>query len=368
MIPLFDIKPKKSEIKQYLNLYKKNLLKADFIQGQQVKELEKALSNYTGIKYVQTCANGTDALVISLKSLNLKKNSYVITTPFSWISTAHAIINSGLTPLFVDVKINDFNLDIEEIKKAYEKYKKKVSCVLSVDLFGAPNDNDKIYNFCKLKKIKFLIDGAQSFGSTINRKSSFKFCDIATTSFFPTKPLGCYGDGGAIFTKNKILKNKIRSLCFNGIDIDKSKFKTIGLNSRLDTIQASVLLKKLKNLDKKLNFLRKIFFYYNKNLSEHFMFQKIKSNYKSSHALLSIITERMNRKEAMNVFKKNKIETKIYYPVLMSKQKSIKKNSKIYGKLKIANYLTNNIFSISFNKKINLKIIGKIKNYLNSHI
>ena len=368
MIPLFDIKPKKSEIKQYLNLYKNNLLKADFIQGQQVKELEKALSDYTKIKYVQTCANGTDALVISLKSLNLEKNSYVITTPFSWISTAHAIINSGLIPLFVDVKINDFNLNIQEIKKAYKKYKKKISCVLSVDLFGAPNNNDEIYNFCKLKKIKFLIDGAQSFGSTINRKSSFKFCDIATTSFFPTKPLGCYGDGGAIFVKNKILKNKIRSLCFNGIDTNKSKFKTIGLNSRLDTIQASVLLKKLKNLDKKLNFLKKIFFYYNKNLSEHFMFQKIKSNYKSSHALLSIISKKMNRKEAMNLFKKNKIETKIYYPVLMSKQESIKKNSKIYGKLKNANYLSNNIFSISFNKKINLKIIRKIKNYFNAHI
>ena len=270
--------------------------------------------------------------------------------------------------MFVDVKINDFNLNIQEIKKAYKKYKKKISCVLSVDLFGAPNNNDEIYNFCKLKKIKFLIDGAQSFGSTINRKSSFKFCDIATTSFFPTKPLGCYGDGGAIFVKNKILKNKIRSLCFNGIDTNKSKFKTIGLNSRLDTIQASVLLKKLKNLDKKLNFLKKIFFYYNKNLSEHFMFQKIKSNYKSSHALLSIISKKMNRKEAMNLFKKNKIETKIYYPVLMSKQESIKKNSKIYGKLKNANYLSNNIFSISFNKKINLKIIRKIKNYFNAHI
>lgn len=110
-----------------------------------------------------------------------------------------------------------------------------------------------------------------------------------------------------------------------------------------------------------------MFFYYNKNLSEHFMFQKIKSNYKSSHALLSIISKKMNRKEAMNVFKKNKIETKIYYPALMSKQKSIKKKSKIYGKLKIANYLSNNIFSISFNKKINLKIIRKIKNYLNAH-
>ena len=109
MIPLFDIKPKKSEIKQYLNLYKKNLLKADFIQGQQVKELEKALSNYTGIKYVQTCANGTDALIVSLKALNLKKNSYVITTPFSWISTSNAILNCNLKPFFIDIDKSSFN-------------------------------------------------------------------------------------------------------------------------------------------------------------------------------------------------------------------------------------------------------------------
>ena len=361
MIPLFDIKPKKSEIKQYLNLYKKNLLKADFIQGQQVKELEKALSNYTGIKYVQTCANGTDALVVSLKALNLKKNSYVITTPFSWISTAHAIINSGLIPLFVDIKKDDYNLDIDEIKKAYKKFNRKISCVLSVDIFGTPNNNDEIYKFCKLNKIKFIIDGAQSFGSEINGKSSFKFCDIATTSFFPTKPLGCFGDGGAIFTKNKTLKNRIRSLCFNGISIDKNKFKIVGLNSRLDTIQAFVLLKKLKNLDKKLFLLRKIFINFKTNLPNYFILQKINNNYKSSHALLSIISSKFSKKKIMEILKKNKFETKIYYPTLMSKQKSLKKYSKIFGKLTNANYVSKSVFSVPFNERISLKDINKIK-------
>ena len=319
MIPLFDIKPKKSEIKQYLSLYKKNLLKADFIQGQQVKELEKALSNYTGIKYVQTCANGTDALIVSLKSLNLKRNSYVITTPFSWISTAHAIINCNLIPLFVDVSLDDFNLDLTKIKLAYQKFNKKISCVLSVDIFGNPNKNNLIYNFCKSNNIKFIIDGAQSFGSKIYNRNNFQYCDIATTSFFPTKPLGCFGDGGAIFTKNYNLYKKIKSYAFNGAIKSKNTFKFVGINSRLDTIQACILLKKLNKIDTKISILKKNYEYYKLKLSKKYKLQKINDQFLSSYALTSIILN-SDRNKFLKLLKKKKINYGIYYSKLLSEQ------------------------------------------------
>ena len=366
MIPLFDIKPKKSEIKQYLNLYKKNLLKADFIQGQQVKELEKALSNYTGIKYVQTCANGTDALIVSLKALNLKKNSYVITTPFSWISTAHAIINSGLIPFFVDIKKDDFNLDIDEIKKAYQKFNRKISCVLSVDIFGTPNNNHEIYNFCKSKHIKFIIDGAQSFGSKIFNRNNFQYCDIATTSFFPTKPLGCFGDGGAIFSKNYNLYKKIRSYVFNGMAKKKSTFKIVGINSRLDTVQAYILLKKLKKLNIKISILKNNYKYYKMKLSKKYKLQKINDKFSSSYALTSLVLN-SDRNKVLNLFKKNKINCGVYYGKLLSEQNSVRNFSKNFRTLNNAKFISKKIISIPNHISLKRNELDRIIQVLNSN-
>jgi UDP-2-acetamido-2-deoxy-ribo-hexuluronate aminotransferase len=367
VIPLFNLKPNKTEVAKYLNVYKKNLLKADFIQGQQVKELEKALSNYTKIKYVQTCANGTDALEIAMKSLNLKKNTYVITTPFSWISTAHSIINSNLRPLFVDISLKSFNLDYEKVKLAYSRYKNKVSCVLSVDIFGNPNNNNKIYNFCKSKKIKFIVDGAQSFGSKINGMSSFKFCDIATTSFFPTKPLGCYGDGGAIFTKSFKTYKNLHSLAFNGKGKNKNQFITVGINSRLDTIQASLILKKLKKFDSKIFKLKKNYLIYKKYLNEIIQTQQINLNSVSSYALTSIIVK-SHRNKIISALKKNNISCSIYYKKLLSDHPSTKKKSIIFKQLKNAKKISSQILSVPNYENLKLKDLKKIIKIINLSI
>lgn len=371
MIPLFDIKPKKSEIKQYLNLYKNNLLKADFIQGQQVKELEKALSDYTKIKYVQTCANGTDALFLALSALNLKKNKekkYVITTPLSWISTSNTIINAGFTPLYVDINRDTFNLDYELIKKTLHKLNKKVFCVLSVDLFGCPNDNDKIYKICKTQKVHFIIDGAQSFGSKINNKSSFMFADIATTSFFPTKPLGCFGDGGAVFTKNKKIYKNIKSLSFNGKGKSKDNFISSGINSRLDTLQAAILIKKLKNLNKEIIKNKKIFDFYKKKLNKNFIIQQIDKNKSSAYALCTIYMKtKLNRKKILNYLMKNKVSSLVYYIKLLNEHNYIKNKSRIFKNLKNSYYLKNRIFSLPMHNcltKLNLKKITFLLNRL----
>jgi UDP-2-acetamido-2-deoxy-ribo-hexuluronate aminotransferase len=224
--------------------------------------------------------------------------------------------------LFVDVKINDFNLDIQEIKKAYEKYKKKISCVLSVDLFGAPNNNDEIYNFCKLKKIKFLIDGAQSFGSTIDKKSSFKFCDIATTSFFPTKPLGCYGDGGAVFVRDGDLAKKIRAIKSHG-GLERFVHKYIGMNSRLDTIQAGVLQVKMKYLDQVLDSRRACAQFYTKELEgiEGLVLPQVPSNSTHVWAQYSILAlNKICRDSIVVGLKAGGVNVAIFYPVPLSVQ------------------------------------------------
>ena len=368
MIPLFDIKPKKSEIKQYLSLYKKNLLKADFIQGQQVKELEKALSNYTGIKYVQTCANGTDALIVSLKALNLKKNSYVITTPFSWISTSNAILNCNLKPFFIDIDKSSFNLNYKILADVLNRFhkKKKISCVLSVDLFGCPNNNKTIHSICKKYKIPFIIDGAQSFGSRIDGDCSFKFSDIATTSFFPTKPLGCFGDGGAIFTDKKKYYYKIKSLCFNGKSKNKNNFISTGINSRLDTIQSSILIDKLNKLDKSIKKKKKLYEMYKKNLKDNFYLQKIEKNYLSANAIFSIVTKsKRHRNKIQKLLKENKIETGIYYIKTLSEHMHIKKKCFIYKQLFNAEFISERVLALPYNESITFANIKKISNLLN---
>jgi len=363
LISLFNLKPDTSELRHYLNLYQKNLIRTDFIQGKEVKELEKALSDYTKIKYVQTCAKVTDALVIALKSLNLKKKTFVITTPFSWISTVNSIYNVGLIPLFVDIDPQTYNLDFNEIKKALIKYKSKVSCILSVDLFGCPNDNREIYKLCKLYKTKFLIDGAQSFGSKIDNIFSFKFCDIATSSFFPTKPLGCFGDGGAIFTNKKKYYSLIKSLCFNGKN--QIGFDKVGYNSRLDTIQASVLQKKLSKFENNLNLRKKNIKIYKKNIKTNLKFQKIKKNYDSVFAVLSLLAPNSAKKNLILKNIKNKIDCKIYYPKIFTDYKYIKKNSKSFSNLVNAKKISRKIFSLPLHSNLKDFEIKKICNEIN---
>ena len=220
----------------------------NFIMGDEVKELEKSLEEFTGIKYAISCSNGTDALLLAMMALDIKAGDEIITTPFTFIATAETIALLGAIPVFVDIDEKTYNIDPFKIE---EKITEKTKAIMPVSLYGQPANMDMIDKITKKHNLKVIIDGAQSFGSTYNGIMDSALGDIATTSFFPAKPLGCYGDGGAVFTNDEILANKMKSLRLHG-QSKRYHHKYIGMGGRLDTIQAAVLNVKLKYYKKDL--------------------------------------------------------------------------------------------------------------------
>lgn len=222
-----------------------------FISGPQVKELEAQLAGYVGVKHCVTCANGTDALTLALMAWGIGEGDAVFVPDFTFFSSGECPAIVGATPIFVDVDERTFNLDSDKLELAVEQIisegEIKPKAVVAVDLFGLPADYARIKAVCKKYDLLLLEDGAQGFGGSINGKMACSFGDIATTSFFPAKPLGCYGDGGAIFTDNDEWAAMLRSLTVHGKSgNDKYNNIRIGMNSRLDTIQAAILLPKFK--------------------------------------------------------------------------------------------------------------------------
>ena len=233
---------------------------AKYISGPEVKELEKQLSEYVGVKHCIACANGTDAISIALRAWGIGKGDAIFVPDFTFFSSGECPADEGATPFFVDVDQRTYNLDpvkLEEaILKVKEEGKYNAKAVVVVDLFGLPADFDAIRPICDKYGLLILEDGAQGFGGNIRGKRACSFGDIATTSFFPAKPLGCYGDGGAIFTDNDEWADLIRSICVHGKDTSNpndpnAKYNNVrlGMNSRLDTIQAAILLAKFKAFD-----------------------------------------------------------------------------------------------------------------------
>jgi UDP-2-acetamido-2-deoxy-ribo-hexuluronate aminotransferase len=220
---------------------------AHFIMGPQVAELEKQLSEFTG-SYAITCANGTDALQIAMLAMDIKPGDEVITTPFTFIATAEMIAAVGAIPVFVDVCESDFNIDVSKIEAAITA---KTKAIIPVSLYGQPSDMDAVNAIAEKHKLVVIEDGAQSFGSTYKGKRSANLSKLATTSFFPAKPMGCYGDGGAVFTQDAELAAKIKSIRNHGQE-KRYYHQYIGVNSRLDTIQAAILLVKIKYYEKEI--------------------------------------------------------------------------------------------------------------------
>ena len=220
---------------------------AHFIMGPEVTELEEALSKFTG-SYAVTCANGTDALRIALMAIDIQPGDEVITTPFTFIATAEMIAAVGAKPIFVDINEIDYNIDVSKIEAVVTS---RTKAIIPVSLYGQPSDMDSLNKIALKYGLKVIEDAAQSFGATYKGKRSCNLSEIATTSFFPAKPLGCYGDGGAVFTQNADIVDKIRSIRNHG-QIKRYYHKYIGVNSRLDTIQAAVLNVKLKHYEKEI--------------------------------------------------------------------------------------------------------------------
>ena len=305
---------------------------ARYISGPEVKELEKQLAEYVGVKHCITCANGTDAITLALKVWGIGSGDAVFVPDFTFFSSGECPAAEGATCIFVDVDERSYNLDSEKLELAIEKVleegKLTPKVVIAVDLFGLPADYDNIKKICNKYNLLLLEDGAQGFAGEIKGKRACSFGDISTTSFFPAKPLGCYGDGGAIFTDNDEWATLLRSYAVHGKDGD-DRYNNIrlGMNSRLDTIQAAILQVKLKAfIDYEVKDINKVAECYtaefeNCGLDKIFVLQKIEDGVLSSWAQYTIqLPNEINRENLQKELKKFDIPTMVYYIKPMHQQ------------------------------------------------
>ena len=286
-----------------------------YIMGPEVFELEQKLADYCGVKHAISCSSGTDALLIPLMAWRIGPGDAVFTTPFTYVATAEVISILGATPVFVDVYESTYNIDCDKLEIAINKViddgKLKPKAIIPVDLFGLPARYRLIDKIAKKYNLKVIEDAAQSFGGSIRDKKVGMFGDVAATSFYPAKPLGCYGDGGAIFTNDDNLAEECKAIRIHGTKKDKYNSEMIGLNGRLDSIQAAILLEKLSIFDEELEMRNEVDKYYRKYLNNA---QYHPKEYQSAHALFSIVLgSNSKRNDLVERLSKNKIPSVIYY-------------------------------------------------------
>ncbi len=292
-----------------------------YIMGPQVAELEQQLATYVGMKHCISSANGTDALWLALRALGLKAGDAVFVPDFTFFSTAEAPAILDLVPVFVDVDARTFNMDVNDLERKWQQACNNglhPAAVIAVDLFGRPADYDAIVDFCRSKRLPLIEDGAQGFGGSIRGKRACSFGDIATTSFFPAKPLGCYGDGGALFTNDDRYADLLRSLRVHGKGTDKYDNVRLGLNSRLDTLQAAILQVKMRHFDDELKAVNRVAAKYNSLLSGKVIIPEIPDGIVSSWAQYTI--QAPNRDELQARLKAAGVPAMVYYPHTMSRQ------------------------------------------------
>jgi len=319
-----DLSKQQSIIKAQLDeAIQKVMSHGKYILGPEVFELENILSAYVNTKYCITVASGTDAILIALMALGVRAGDEVITSPFTFAANAEMIAMLGATPVFADIDSKTCNISPKEVAK---KITKKTKCILAVNLFGQCADYESINDLASNYSIPVIEDAAQSFGSSRFAKKSCNLSDVACTSFFPSKPLGCYGDGGAIFTNDEEIANVAKEIRVHG---QSSRYchSRVGINSRLDTIQAAILLEKIKLFDDEIkkrnaigeNYSRLI----NKMIPEISTTETLLGNF-HIYSQYCIFTK--NREEVINRLALKNIPTAVHYPIPLHHQKAFKQN------------------------------------------
>ena len=338
------------------------LNKSNYILGEEVDILEKELQNFTGAKYAISCSSGTDALLLALMAIDIQPGDEIITTPFTWISTAEMMALIKAKPVFVDIEPDTYNIDANLIQTAITK---KTKAIMPVSLYGQPADMDAIQAIADKYNLKVIIDGAQSFGSTYNNKTDSNLGDISTTSFFPSKPLGCYGDGGAVFTNDEEYAKKINMLRVHGQN-KRYHHRYIGIGGRLDTIQAAILLTKLSYFSKELIDRQKVSERYTNTLSSVLQTPVIKANRSSAWAQYTLRVK--NRNALQLKLKENGIPTSIFYPVPLHLQECFQYLNNQQGDFPTSEKASNEVISIPMNPFLTNQQIDYIINKIKENI
>jgi dTDP-4-amino-4,6-dideoxygalactose transaminase len=326
-IQFIDLQAQRKRIGEPLNQAILAAVEAgQWIMGPQVKDLEQKLAAFAGVKHAIACANGTDSLMIVLRAWNIGPGDAVFVPAFTFAATAEVVALVGASPIFVDVLEDTFNMDPASLEAAIAQVKKdgklKLRAVMPVDLFGQPADYDALALICAREGLKLFCDTAQGFGGLLNGKRAGGIGDAAGTSFFPAKPLGCFGDGGATFTNDDELATTLRSIRVHGQGSDKYENVRVGVNSRLDTIQAAVLLEKLKIFPDEIDARNVVAKRYNDGFSgsNRIVVPRVIDNATSTWAQYTLQVE--TREKLQADLKAKGIPSMIYYPIPLNEQKA----------------------------------------------
>lgn len=324
-----DLKRQYQYLKTEMDMALQEIIEnTNFIQGRQVAELEKQLAEYVGTKHCIACANGTDALQLALMTWDIGQGDAVFVPDFTFFSSGEVVSAVGAVPVFVDVEPDTCNIDMDSlehmIEKTIEKGALTPKAIIAVDLFGQPADYVKIKKIAEKYQLLILEDAAQGFGGKIGEEKACSFGSIATTSFFPAKPLGCYGDGGAIFTSNDEWADLLKSYRIHGKGSSKYDNIRIGMNSRLDTLQAAVLLAKFPVFaEKELIWEQEIAARYTELLKGIVKTPVVKENFYSSWAQYTIQLPDKNHRDGLQEYlKKQGIPSAVYYQKPMHRQRA----------------------------------------------
>ena len=316
---------------------------SNYIMGDEIRELEGELEKFTNAKYAITCSSGTDALLLAMMALGIQPGDEVITTAFSFIATAETIALLKAVPVFVDIEESTFNIDASKIEAAVTS---KTKAIMPVSLYGQPADMDEINAIANKHNLKVIIDGAQSFGATYKEQAEVHHCDIYTTSFFPSKPLGCYGDGGAVFTNNDEYAEKIKMLRVHGQN-ERYHHKYIGLGARLDTLQAAVLLAKLPHYAAEIKARQLVAEQYTNHLHNKVKVPLIKANRSSVWAQYTICVS--ERDEVQKKLIEAGVPTAVHYPMPLHLQECFKYLNCEVGSFPISGNAAGEVLSLPMN-------------------
>lgn len=344
-----------------------------YIMGPQVGELERQLACYVETRHCISCASGTDALTLAMKAWGVRQGDAVFVPDFTFSASVEAVLSEGATPVFVDVDRDTFNIDPTDLEDKIEATVRKgdltPKVVIAVDLFGLPANYPAIRRIADSHGLLILEDGAQGFGGTLDGKRSCSFGDISTTSFFPAKPLGCYGDGGACFTDNDEWAALMDSYRMHGKGSSKYENVRIGMNSRLDTIQASVLQVKLRALAGELAAVKKLAAEYTTRLADIVETPVVPDGFQSSWAQYTIKLDSQTERDGLQAYLTGKgIPTMVYYPTPMHRQAAYKALCLPGSHCPVAGKLCETVLSLPIYSYISLEEINEVCNAIKNFL
>lgn len=372
-IPFIDLRAQQDSMRNNIDAALKRVLDhGSYIMGPEVLELEEQLSKFCGVKHVVTCANGTDALYLGLMAMNVGIGDAVLVPSFTFAATAEVVSLVGATPIFIDSLPDTYNIDPRSLEQGVLQAKKiglNPVGVIPVDLFGKPANYDAIQVITRKHNLWIMADGAQSFGASYKGRKVGNIGDLATTSFFPAKPLGCYGDGGAVFTNDDTLAEIIRSLRVHGQGTDKYDNIRIGMNGRLDTIQAAILLEKLKVFPEELRNRQKTADIYNEILKDCVQTPAVIQGSTSAWAQYTIcLPSSVDRLKLMQELKDLGIPTMVYYVKPLHQQTAYKMYPIAGNTLPVCEALSQCVLSLPMSGYVSIDdayyIANTVRNFL----